>query len=346
MNDLKNFIKGIPRGLWMVVVVFIIFVCSLPAILTFPGFLDFSNTGDIGDTIGGIMGPFIAIFAALLTFIAFWAQFDANCELIKENRRNHFENRFYKLLDIHLDSVAELNKRKKDEKIDSVFHVWCNELENLFKLLKTQSDFGGYIDVIKEQYKKDPDQKEFIGFLVSMQSSHEILEKVVFEAAYSLFYNGSTSMLKYGDSHQTFLANQYASIITALILAKGGDGAELIKIQPKNELLGRYYRHLFQIVKFVVEQSDDLFDEKDWKRGYLSVLRSQMSNYEQMLLYYNAQSSIGSAWNEKHFIEDYKLIKNIPYFNIAQCAGIAPNVMYEKAIKEAEEKEERFFERY
>ena len=153
-------------------------------------------------------------------------------------------------------------------------------------------------------------------------------------------------MLKFGDSHQTFFANQYASIITTQILSKGGDGAELLKIQPKNELLGRYYRHLFQIVKFVVEQPNDLFDEKDWKSGYLSVLRSQMSNYEQLLLYYNAQSSIGSAWNEKHFIEDYKLIKNIPYFNIALCAGVAPNVVYEKAIKEAEEKGDRFFERY
>ena len=91
---------------------------------------------------------------------------------------------------------------------------------------------------------------------------------------------------------------------------------------------------------------DDLFDEKDWKGSYLSVLRSQMSNYEQMLLYYNAQSSIGCAWNEHHFIEDYKLIKNIPYFSIARCAGIAPNVMYKKAIKDAEEKGEKFFERY
>lgn len=179
-----------------------------------------------------------------------------------------------------------------------------------------------------------------------MQSSHDIFEQVVFETTYSLFFNGSTSMLKYGDSRQTLLANQYATIITTYITSQGGDGADLIKIQPKNELLGRYYRHLFQIVKFVVEQPDDLFDEKDWKSGYLSVLRSQMSNYEQMLLYYNAQSSIGSAWNEKHYIKDYKLIKNIPYFKIALCAGIAPNVMYEKAIKDADEKGEKFFEWY
>lgn len=345
MNDLKKFLKGIPRGLWVVVLVFTIFVCVLPAVLTLPGLLDFSDTGEIGDTIGGIMGPFIAILAALLTFIAFWAQFDANRELIKENRRNHFENRFYKMLDIHLDSVADLNGRKEDDKIDSIFHVWCIEIENMFNILKTQSDFGGIIDKIKGKYKDDPDQKDFIEFLISMQNNHEVFDQVVFETAYSLFFNGSTSMLRYGNSHQTFLANQYASIISTYLLSKD-DSSELLKIKPKNELLGRYYRHLFQIVKYVVEQPDELFDEKDWKRSYLGVLRSQMSNYEQMLLYYNAQSSIGSAWNEKKYIEDYKLIKNIPYYNIALCAGVAPNVMYEKAIMEAKSKGENFFERY
>ena len=345
MNKSVTFDKAFWKSFgWFLLIALLI--CCLPWLFTQFSILNFTETGQIGDTIGGIMGPFIAIAAAGLTFIAFWVQYKANHELIKENSRNHFENRFYKMLDIHLESVAELNKRKENEKIDSIFHVWCIEIENLFSFLKIQSDFGGYIDEIKEKYKNDPDSKEFRDFLISMQRSHEILEQVVFETVYSLFFNGSTSMLRYGDSHQTFLANQYASIITTLITDKGGDCAELLKIQPKNELLGRYYRHLFQIVKYVVEQPDDLFDEKDWKGSYLSVLRSQMSNYEQMLLYYNAQSSIGCAWNEHHFIEDYKLIKNIPYFNIGLCAGVAPNVMYEEAIKKAEEKGEKFFERY
>lgn len=346
MNDIRKFIKSIPKGLWSVILVFLVIVCALPAILTLPGFINFSGTGEIGDTIGGIMGPFIAILAALLTFVAFWAQFDANRELIKENRRNHFESRFYKMLDIHLDSVSDLNRRKNDDKTDSIFHEWCCEIENLFNLLKTQSDFGGVIEELKKKCKGDPDQKEFVEFLSSMQYSHEVLEQVIFEIVYTLFFTGSTSTLRYGNSHQTFLANQYASLLMTYLLARDDESSNLLKVKPKNELLGRYYRHLFQMVKFVVAQPDELFDEKDWKNSYLSVLRSQMSDYEQMLLYYNAQSSIGSAWNENHFIEDYKMIKNIPYFSIAICAGTAPNVKYENAIKEADEKGEKFFERY
>jgi hypothetical protein len=40
--------------------------------------LDFSNTGQIGDTIGGIMNPFVALVGILLTFLAFYMQIKAN----------------------------------------------------------------------------------------------------------------------------------------------------------------------------------------------------------------------------------------------------------------------------
>lgn len=42
--------------------------------------LDFSETGPIGDTIGGIMNPFIALVGILLTFLAFYMQIKANLE--------------------------------------------------------------------------------------------------------------------------------------------------------------------------------------------------------------------------------------------------------------------------
>ena len=61
-------------------VCFILMVLLLPVLLTQIPYciVDFSNTGQIGDTIGGIMGPFVAIAAAVLTFFAFWVQFKAN----------------------------------------------------------------------------------------------------------------------------------------------------------------------------------------------------------------------------------------------------------------------------
>ena len=346
MKDIMDFFKGVPKGIWLIMIVLIVIICSFPVLFTkLPFcFFDFSQTGPIGDTIGGIIGPFIAILAAFLTFVAFWAQFDANRELIKENRRNHFENRFYKMLDIHLDNVADLNRRFNNTGDDSCFVVWCKEITDLFDRLRKENYLRAFVDDFKKKTKNDEtDQEDFIIFLNDLESSIEFRESVLFEITYSLFFNNETSTLRFENRSNTFHAREFASLYKAFVTKESGFS---VSCSVKNEFLGHYFRHLFQIVKFVVEQPDDLFDEKDWKSGYLSVLRSQMSDFEQMLLYYNAQSSIGHAWNENHYIEDYKLIKNIPYFCIGSCAGKAPIAMYEKTIEVAEAKGEKFFERY
>ena len=69
--------------------------------------LDFKTTGNIGDTIGGIMNPFIAISGVFLTFLAFYIQFKANRlqrELFRQELDyNKFENQFYEMLKLLKD---------------------------------------------------------------------------------------------------------------------------------------------------------------------------------------------------------------------------------------------------
>ena len=341
MNDLKKFLKGVPTALWISLISVVVLICIFPILFTQSLWIDFTDTGQIGDTIGGIMGPFVAIVAAFLTFIAFWAQFDANRELIKENRRNHFENRFYKMLDIHIENVTSMNSRFEENKYSSCFQKWCYEITNLCNQFRFQGDQGGLIDELRNSLIEDSNSQEFRSWLLSIKSSSDDYEKVIFEIAYTYFLTSNTSTLKYGDKQQTSFVLKYSSFLLADLV----DKYKSTVVSNKNELLGRYYRHLFQIVSFVDKQPDNLFDEEGWKEDYLSILRSQMSDYEQMLLYYNAQSSHGKAWDERHYIEKYKMIKNIPYLDIAFSVGVRPVERYDKAIRAAEAKGEKFFER-
>lgn len=342
MYNQKNFFKRVPVAIWIILAICLIVICALPIVLTRPGFINFTETGQIGDTIGGTMGPFIAIVAALLTFIAFWVQFEANQELIKENRRNHFENRFYKMLDIHLDNVELLNNRREDKKQDSIFHVWCMEIMNLFNVLRMQSDLGGFVNYIRQKYGEEPTQAGFIDFLRQMQESNELFYRVIFEITYSYFFNKEFSSLRFENPQRTGYVREFASLFTSYLATQGLPGLEG---SVKNELLGRYYRHLFQIVKYVDDQPDELYEEINWKSSYIGILRSQMSDFEQLLLYYNAQSSFGKAWDENHYIEKYRLIKNIPGDAIAFSAGIVPSHRYQEEIKKVEAAGEKFFER-
>ena len=52
--------------------------CLAPWLFTLPGIPDFTNTGEIGDTIGGTMSPFVGIAGVIMTFVAFMMQVRAN----------------------------------------------------------------------------------------------------------------------------------------------------------------------------------------------------------------------------------------------------------------------------
>ena len=114
-NSKKN--KTFTRDFWLCLLVFIALIgaiCYLPTYFTESERYNFNkDTGIIGDTIGGIMGPFVAIAAAILTFLAFWVQFKANEQLRNDISVERFESKFYKLLDIHMQNV---NSIKIDDK--------------------------------------------------------------------------------------------------------------------------------------------------------------------------------------------------------------------------------------
>lgn len=95
----------------------IIFVCFAPLIFTIPHFIqsgDFSNTGQIGDTIGGITAPIVGLLGAILVYFSFKAQIDANEEQRKqfnhELARTVNEKRYNSILhdiDILRDEIKE-----------------------------------------------------------------------------------------------------------------------------------------------------------------------------------------------------------------------------------------------
>ena len=70
---------------------------------------------NISATLYNSMSPFIAIVAALLTFMAFWMQYNANQEMLKNydeqkknSERQEIEHQFYEMLRIHKENVKEL----------------------------------------------------------------------------------------------------------------------------------------------------------------------------------------------------------------------------------------------
>ena len=67
------------------------------------------KTGYTGDTLGGIMNPFIALAGAVLTFIAFYIQKIANDDIKNQFKIQQFESQFYEMLHLHRENLNEMN---------------------------------------------------------------------------------------------------------------------------------------------------------------------------------------------------------------------------------------------
>lgn len=72
--------------------------------------------------------------------------------------------------------------------------------------------------------------------------------------------------------------------------------------------LGVVFRALYRLIKWVDEQPDSAMSATT-KWQYVSIIRSQLSRYEQVLLFYNGMSDVGKKFQP--FIERYALFDNL-----------------------------------
>lgn len=273
--------------------------------------IDFTSSGQIGDTIGGILGPFIAIAAAILTFLAFWVQFKANEQQRTDLQIERFENKFYNLIEIHRNNVNEIvigtntSSRK-------AFKSMFNELKFTYLIIK---DYHGnnFINRFPKDKKSD-DVIYNISYLVFFFGVGSNSSKVVLDLigennrGFFLCVEEFINANKIGwrtqrEQGQTIAANF------------GDEVFELdLPYMPCNGHMSRlshYIRNLYQIAKYIDEQNEKIISY-DKKFQYASTLRSQLSNHEQLLLYYNALSVLGRPWFDNGLLVRYCMIKSLP----------------------------------
>lgn len=290
----------------LIVIAAALFVFALfaPATFTMPAKdgKGFSDTGEIGDTIGGLMSPFINLAAVIVTGLAFYMQYRANRLQVviftdqlketerqfkleqasqeKQNKIQQFESQFFEMLRLHKANVDELS-------IKSVING--KEVTRRQAFVTMSDEFKTFLGYI--QFGNSPFEKEY-------------------RTAYDIFFWGWNS--DYVDLNS--LSNAW------FIIEKGPDPSDAdydhtIDFREYNGYsgsLGHYFRHLFMMVKFVA-YSDIITEYKD-KMKYLKILRAQLSNHEQIMLFYNwLNIDYGGAWedDENRFFTDYKMIHNL-----------------------------------
>lgn len=278
-----------------------------------------SLNGQIGDSFGGTMSPVIAWIAAILTFAAFYVQYKANEQQKIDLRIERFEGKFYKMLEILRQNITE-TKIGKSLQGRKAFISMFYELKFLY--------------LFTEDFFKKQDQKALIEKLTGRDS---LSKEDTYNIVYLIFFFGigqsSTKLiLDLVDSrYEGLILNLEAKLKWEQIRWKKNmplfvyeeDTHEGISrfflettYKPFNGHMSRlshYVRHLYQLVKFIDEQPDDLIDYEG-KYNYAATVRAQLSIHEQLLLYYNALSVLGKPWfqSNNNFIKKYCMIKSLP----------------------------------
>lgn len=353
--------------------------------------VDFSQSGQVGDTIGGVMGPFIALIAAFLTFIAFWIQYRANekqndiakkqlemaeqqnemlakqTEIAQKQEQKYaierFENTLHQMLDVYSRNseavkVGDLTgKEAFDEMAAELFFIYYM-LDRKYRKLLIHKEF---------ETKEKTFQKAIWNNANSLWNASDKRKAFLTTLAYELFFYGTnvvTPERVYHNKGELLLAHElvmqfkkidyhrnekisYKSLLKKLTTPNEEEVnlqvyfAQYQMALGHNAHLGHYYRQMLQIVKFISEAPQKMFDERQ-KYDYGKLLRSQLCDAEQVLLYYNSLSLMGQAWNERHGTDDddiktwgyilrYRLIKNIP--TSYPFFGIVPIEYYRDEIK-------------
>jgi hypothetical protein len=339
----------------------IILFFSLPFILLLNSYnIDslkdsFQITGTIGDTLNGVFNPLIATLAVITTFLAFIVQYRANQLYREDVDSQRFETRFYELLKLHRENVNEIEIQNKHLK-RKVFVKMFEELRFLYFIVDSSQD------------------------LYNIENNHKIniTKEQITELAYFFFYYGVNEKLNIQDFskiniHTPFYIycktqiNKYQILFDREFSEKEKEPITLylnesIGLNKSIYLttdfypfdghasrLGHYYRHLYQLIKFVVSSRE--LKNIDDKYEYIKIIRAQLSNYEQAIIYYNSFFYAGKIWwndttidlrskDGKHisYFLDFALIKNLP-FNLTDF-GISPSDKFKMELLKKGTKEE------
>lgn len=290
-----------------------------------------SETGNIGDFVGGVVGTVLSFASVILLILTLIDQRD-------QNILDRFGQTFYEMLHIHNDNVTSMKLKDVDNTTGrDVFSNLVADYEHIYDIVH------GCLENIRSLVPlpgKDMEEKNVI--LERMQEYLKDKQEAIrlnMRIAYGFFFYGSEKFLL---KSELPAENEILEHVKHLLVLGNN------MICAHNVLLGHYYRHMFQMLKLVENAS--FLDEKE-KYGYTKQLRAQLNDDEQVLLYYNSLSDIGKDWivdlgqkdrKKMCLIARFRMIKNIPYYK--EIKGIQPQVLFKTEMTSYKENHENFFE--
>lgn len=310
-NKNAFFNDGVRYLAYAILIVVFILILAIIGIYT----NGYGGLGELGSFLSGSIGVVVALLVGVFTFLAFYAQYQANEQIQKQFVIQQFENQFFKMVDLHNRNVSEFSIPYYDKITDT----FTGKETTFPREIRGRACF---VDMIKE-----------LQFILDKK-----FDKVPKILAYNIFFFGVHSDRIEDNSEKKYFKNfqdRYKANIEKW--HKREPAIRYVPFQGHESRLAHYFRHLFQTVKYVVNAENEGIINYEEARQYLRVLRAQLSNSEQLLLYYNYISGFAPKWDQKgdsgyEFFTRYRMIHNIPIGQVKVVEN--PNEHF-KVLKES-----------
>ncbi|MDR2009905.1 MAG: hypothetical protein LBQ22_05440 [Bacteroidales bacterium] len=306
-------------------------ICSLPYLFTnYPLLgIDFSDKGWVGSVIGGVMGPFIAIVAAFLTFLAFWIQFDANKQQRNDISVERLENSMQRFIDIYRDIVNNMYLYKSSIKGQPSFHFLFYEFKSIYICVldiienenKNKKDFS-----LDKNVKSDIEYIAFEIFLSGILTKNSGGEKANFKLnkriistiklkTVNTVINGFIEDKTIQDIENKLIENRanYDENHRIEGFPDGRYEKETVQQLYKGNLprLSSYFNHFYSTLSFLAEKDSEIDNLK--KDLYSANLRSATNLSETMFFSQMGVHEIALLIAYYDFCEYYKNVDKTKY---------------------------------
>lgn len=355
----------------VVIVVSLLLIIVLPFVLSLPafcGFFELHEGHNVGDAIGGITAPIIGIVSILLLFYTLRAQKDAEY-------RSSLENRIFQLIGLHRKNVEDMHSEARNISGQDVFKLIYDQIYHCIKDITPFFENRELASIIKDEFLvslKDvrpgidvfafakidiaysavyvgvrDEYLETLRSLLTKRYHEDFISQILLYLRLCPVSNDKQGVKEWNNLKQCSVSD-LVSICKAIREMPDIDDKELHSIYPRlssNQYkkyywghefrLGHYFRHLYATVEYIDSQQD--LSTAD-KIDYVKLLRTQLSNTEQIIFMANSISDMGGAWelfrkqkDGTPLITTYNLIKNITLKEVygVPYRSFYPDVDYE-----------------
>lgn len=253
--------------------------------------IDPSLASQFGDFFGGFVGT---IFSILSVFLLIYTILHQN----KDSHKTALETNFFRMIDYHNQNVDQLK----------ISHLDSTRKDELYEGRRAFVQFKIQIHRLFEIVRQVNKEKEY-------KLSNEEIADIV----YIIFYYGiegswisfiESKLERYQPIHKE-LAEEIQNKINL---------NSNLKIGRTNQTnLSTYFRNMYNAIKKVDESK---FLKGSEKKELIKIYRSQLSNPELYILFFNVLSRFGKKWKENKYITKYQFLKNIPN---NYCDNYIPN---------------------